>query len=123
MRTILGILLSLVFIGMLAYVIDSPGEPSTNTSPTTQWRRTADGWEKVSALWDSMTAHSTMDEMWHAQPHPIVLSLLMGLVSTFVLVAFCPAQNQRQRKPAQPVRALSEMPLKSCAWVEDSRLR
>src|SRR6266566_3440361 len=117
MRTILGILLSLIFIGLLACAIDSPIGTSANSTLNTQWRRTADGWEKVSALWGNMTAHSSIDEMWHAQPHPIILSLLIGLVSTFILVAFCPAKNQRQRKPAQPVRALSEVPLKSCAWV------
>ena len=121
MRGIVKLTLLLGFIGLLAYFVDWPAKTDALSGPVTQWRHTADGWEKVSALWG--TEHATIANVWSVQPHPLVLSLFIGLFSTLLLVAFSPAKAASPRKPKRLSLKLKEVPLKSCAWADDTRLR
>jgi hypothetical protein len=78
-RLIVGILLLLFGFGTLSCRVEGLAARRPERPATSQWVRTADGWERT--------------DRWHIQPaaratlHPIVVAAGQGLVSVLALVA------------------------------------
>ena len=122
-RWIVGILLAVAIIGWFACRFETPTTDTRNPRVPTQWRRTADGWEKVSALSTATPEQRAANELAANSPHPVIMSMFVGLLSVLVLVAFSPAtQFHRTRPPrSTSVPELAELPLRSRAWLADSK--
>ncbi len=86
MRWIVGIALLLITTGWLACEFESPAGAAANRPLVSQWRRTVDGWERLIPV--SSAAAAPFDALTECHPHPIILSLLEGMISVLVLVAF-----------------------------------
>ena len=90
MRWILVGLAVLVLAGWLGhtYELNLPRTPQVRTS---QWRRTVDGWERIAItckpVFPTPNLLGLPTPQHSAHPHPIVVSLLMAMLSTFALVA------------------------------------
>jgi hypothetical protein len=85
-RWIVGIALLLIATGWLACEFESPAGEIANRPLVSQWRRTVDGWERLVPA--SSAADVKFDALTECHPHPIILSLLEGMISVLVLVAF-----------------------------------
>ena len=87
-----------------------------------QWRHTISGWERlVPAPSTQMTRDSDLPT---CHLHPVVLSLLEGMLSVLVLVAFSPcgkaSEVSEQTIPDQSRKIavnLGEIELRSRAWM------
>lgn len=82
MRTIFTIALLLFLVGSVAATVPSPGDPEAiphPPAPRLEWVRTAHGWERPIDWITPMRPSATM--------HPWVVASLLGLASTFALVA------------------------------------
>ncbi len=103
MRWILAIAMFLVGLGWIGYQFECPVSAPKHRLLTSQWRRTVDGWEKVTVQENEISMLSgridTMSpaDAWAYHPHPIVFSLLLAMLSTLVLVAFSPESSVSQR--------------------------
>jgi hypothetical protein len=85
-RWTFSILLLLIASGWLACRVDVPASSSASRLAMSQWRHTARGWER---LIPEPTLQPD-DDLWARHPHPVVLTLLEGMLSVFALVAFSP---------------------------------
>ena len=86
MRWTFSILLLLIASGWLACRVDAPANSSANRLAMSQWRHTASGWERLIPE----PTPPPDDDFWTRHPHPVVLTLLEGMLSVFVLLAFSP---------------------------------
>jgi len=122
MRWIIAISMALATVGLLALFIDLPSLASELTAPMTEWRHTADGWEKVSSLTEQISDRISSGLATASGPHPVIISLLTGLLSTLCLVAFTPAKllpvKSSQKRNGGPIK----MPLGFCDWIDNPRL-
>jgi hypothetical protein len=85
-RWIVSIALLLFATCWLACEIEAPASALTSRLLVSQWRRTVDGWERLVPA--PPAANAQFDIVTESHPHPIILSLLEGMISVFVLVAF-----------------------------------
>jgi len=128
MRWIIAISMTLAALGLFALWIDLPGLTIEFSGQTAGWRHTADGWERASSLIQHMSSNWQRNFAL-AEPHPVVVSLLMGLLSTLSLAAFAPARPciirpisprpkfiRRKAVAAETQRDFSD-------WLENPRLR
>jgi hypothetical protein len=125
-RWIVAIALMLGVLGCVACQFDMTAQLSKNQLATTQWRRTASGWERL--ITRSLPIQSNQaEELWLCHLHPIVLTLLEGMLSVLVLVAFSPSEQsynpERPSFPGKPqeiVTKFGEIELRSRSWLTDS---
>jgi hypothetical protein len=122
MRLIIAISVALAAVGILALSINLPGMASELTGQFTEWRHTADGWEKVSSLAERISERVSGSVAPASGPHPVIISLLTGLFSTLCLVAFTPAQLPPAKSPQQRNGGPFKMPLGFCDWIDNPRL-
>jgi len=128
MRWIIAISLTLAALGLLALCIDLPGIAIEFSGQSAGWRRTADGWERASSLIQHMSSNWERNFAL-AEPHPVVISLLMGLLSTLSLAAFAPSKRCiikpiTQRPKFIRVKAAAGQPqLDISDWLDNPRLR
>jgi hypothetical protein len=85
-RWIVGIVLLLIATGWLACEFEAPVGAVTSRLLVSEWRRTVNGWERLAPV--ATAANAQFDALTECHPHPIILSLLEGMVSVLVLVAF-----------------------------------
>ncbi len=107
MRWIVGIALLLFATGWLACEFKAPAEAVASRLLVSEWRRTVNGWERLVPV--AIATNAQFDALTESHPHPIILSLLEGMVSVLVLVAFS--------SDAVPVRDAGE-PKKSVAETD-----
>jgi hypothetical protein len=122
MRWIIAISLALAAVGIFALSINLPGMASELTGPFTQWRHTADGWEKVSSLTERISERICGSLAPTNVPHPVIVSLFTGLLSTLSLVAFTPAKQTPPKTPKKRNGGPIKMPLGYCNWFDNPRL-
>jgi hypothetical protein len=122
MRWIIAISLTLAAVGFLSLWINLPGMASELAGPLTEWRHTADGWEKVSSLTEQISNRISSSLAPASGPHPVIVSLLTGLLSTLSLVAFTPPKKpligSSQGRSGGPIK----MPLGFADWIDNPRL-
>jgi hypothetical protein len=94
-RWIVAIVLFLSAAVWLACDLESPANSAANHLLLGAWRRTTGGWERLVPKSPAPAATSERD-LWDCHPHPVVMSLLVGMVSVMLLVAFSPG------KPSYP---------------------
>src|SRR5262249_12796859 len=90
MRSIVIGIALLASVGWLGCAFDST-QPEAPRVRASQWRRTVDGWERLSIRSNAISAAaspfgSSGASMGH-HPHPTLFSLLVSMLSPFVLVA------------------------------------
>ncbi len=117
MRIVLGTVAAVLLLGYLAYRWEVPVALPFQDGPTTQWRRTVHGWEKVSALGITAGAADPVLDLWNTHPHPAVVSALVALLSLLALVACSPTRSQPTKR-AFKLPANGEIELRSRAWLK-----
>ncbi|MGD9126584.1 MAG: hypothetical protein PVH19_04320 [Planctomycetia bacterium] len=95
MRTILAILAVLLFAGWVLSEIEITSAEGTvmNQVESSQWRRTAQGWEQIED-WAPIAPPSV-------SLHPVIFGLFMLFISIFALIGFespVPVRSQHPRK-------------------------
>jgi hypothetical protein len=121
-RWIIAIVSLLLAAGWLACQLEASPSSSSNQLVISQWRRTVNGWERLIPAPTTPLSHC--NDLSGCLPHPVVLSLLEGMLSILVLVAFSPCakaadlseqtvQDQLRKKVAN----LSEIELRSRTWL------
>jgi hypothetical protein len=126
-RWIVGIILLLFVVGWLACQLEVSATNTVIQVVPTLWRHTARGWERMTPSPAPPTQSS--NEFWAIHPHPLILTLLEGMLSVLVLVAFSPANlssssaqqlaphGSRQQNPLRKHLAkLGEIELRSRSW-------
>jgi len=123
MRWIIAISISLAAVGFLAIWIDLPGMARELTGPFAEWRRSANGWEIASTLTDRISDRVSSSLALTNEPHPVIISLLTGLLSTLSLVAFTPAKRQLLKASSKRSYRLLKRPKDFCDWIDNPRLK
>ncbi|HEY2826087.1 MAG TPA: hypothetical protein VGJ04_00685 [Pirellulales bacterium] len=120
MRWIVAIALLLGATGWLACDFESPTLPAGNLLATTQWRHTVNGWERL--ITSPGGSQAGRVDLAECQLHPIVLSLLEGMLSVLMLAAFSSTASLLGTG-IQPVREqepeFGEIELHSRTWLTD----
>ena len=122
MRWIIAISLALAAVGVFALSINLPGMATVLTGPFTQWRHTADGWEKVSSLTERVSEQICGNLAPTNVPHPVIISLLTALLSTLSLAAFTPARQIPPKTPQKRNGGPIKIPLGYCHWLDNPHL-
>jgi hypothetical protein len=90
-RWIVAIVLILTAAVWLACELESPADSAANHLLLGTWRRTTGGWERLVPKSPTPAATSECD-LWDCHPHPVIMSLLEGMLSVMLLVAFSPGK-------------------------------
>lgn len=94
MRLIGWLLLILLGLGWLASEVPLAG-PQPDGRPESVWRRTRDGWEKIS--WWTPRTRTPRTVL-----HPMVVGLLEMFLALAALIAFSEATDRRSQSPQNP---------------------
>lgn len=121
MRWIIAISFILAVVGVLGIWIDLPGMARELTGPFAEWRRSANGWEISSTVTDRIPdrIYSSLT----SEPHPVIVSLLTGLLSTLSLVAFTPAKRTLVKTASKRSFKLIKRPNDFCDWIDNPNLK
>jgi len=123
-RWIVAIASLLFAAGWLASQLDAPPSSTSNQLVISQWRRTVNGWERLIPTPSTPFSHS--NDLSACHPHPVVLSLLEGMLSVLMLVLFSPHEKASelseqiiQQQPRKIAANLGEIELCSRAWLRN----
>lgn len=122
-RSIAAIVIGVVGLGWIASSIEVAQDAHGDFKPVSTWRFTTNGWEKLHEMAGLKEPRGAVTEIWKTHPHPLITAALVGLFSTFLLVAFSPAQKAatRRGKPTSHAAAGPEIELRSRAWLSDTQ--
>jgi hypothetical protein len=124
MRWIIAISLTLVAVGFLAVWINLPGMAGELTNSLIEWRRSVHGWERVSLVTERIADGISNSLAPVSGPHPAIVSLLTGLLSTLSLAAFTPAKRFGPAKtPSKRFGGPITKPNDLCDWVDNPNLK
>jgi hypothetical protein len=118
LRCIVAILL---LLGALGWFVCQPDAPAgfAVRAVTPQWRHTTNGWEKLPPYSNTIQWDRNVGDLSSMHPHPVILTLFLGMFSVLVLVASsssgaaAPLGEQRVRTTA----ADGEIELRSLDWL------
>ncbi len=96
MRSILGILLLLIGVGLLSCRIEGRSADVTRPVHQPDWVRTIDGWERPPNWSPSLARQPDV--------HPLIVAAGQVLLSLFALAAAAESPVYRSRGPLWPIR-------------------
>jgi len=124
MRWIIALSLTLVAVGFLAVWINLPGMAGELANPLIEWRRSAHGWERVSLVAERISDGISNSLAPTSGPHPVIVSLLTGLLSTLSLAAFTPAKRSPPAKaPSKRFGGPIAQPNDFSDWIDNPSLK
>jgi hypothetical protein len=96
MRSILGILLLLLGVGLLSCHIEGRSADVTGPRRQSDWVRTVDGWERPLSWSPSFVRPPAV--------HPLVVAAGQALCSLFALAAAANLPARQMRRPHRPIQ-------------------